>query len=95
MSTPRALRLSSEDNVMIAIDEIRVGDAPEACPAAAERIPKGHKIATAAIAVGAPIRKFGQIIGFASQPIAPGQWVHEHNCAMQEFARERPELISA
>jgi altronate hydrolase len=88
MSTPRALRLSSEDNVMIAIDEIRVGDAPEACPAAAERIPKGHKIATAAIAVGAPIRKFGQIIGFASQPIAPGQWVHEHNCAMQEFARD-------
>ena len=25
--------------------------------------------------------KFGQIIGFASQPIAAGDWVHEHNCA--------------
>jgi altronate hydrolase len=88
MSTPRALRLSAEDNVMIAVDEIRAGDAPAACPIAAERIPRGHKIATAPIAAGAPIRKFGQIIGFASQPIEAGRWVHEHNCVVQEFARD-------
>src|SRR5271168_3348735 len=51
---------------------------------------------------GAPIRKFGQIIGFASRPIAPGEWVHEHNCAVREFARDyhfgedaRPETIAA
>ena len=37
---------------------------------------------------GAPIRKFGQIIGFASQAIAAGEWVHEHNCAVKEFARD-------
>ena len=34
---------------------------------------------------GAPIRKFGQIIGFASRPIAAGEWVHEHNCASQRI----------
>src|SRR6202035_5703472 len=28
------------------------------------------------------------IIGFASRPIAPGEWVHEHNCAVKEFARD-------
>ena len=88
MSTPRALRLSAEDNVMIAVDEIRAGEAPAACPVAAERIPRGHKIATAPIAAGAPIRKFGQIIGFASKPIEAGQWVHEHNCVVQEFSRD-------
>ena len=41
-----------------------------------------------AVEEGAPIRKFGQIIGFASQPIAPGEWVHEHNCAIKDFARD-------
>jgi altronate hydrolase len=88
MSTPRALRLNAEDNVMIAVDEIRVGEAPAACPVAAERIPRGHKIATAPIATGAPIRKFGQIIGFASQPIEVGRWVHEHNCVVHDFSRD-------
>ncbi|HYA75124.1 MAG TPA: altronate dehydratase family protein [Roseiarcus sp.] len=88
MSTPRALRLSAEDNVMVALDEIRAGDAPASCPAAVERIPKGHKIATAPIETGAPIRKFGQIIGFASKPIEAGEWVHEHNCGVHDFSRD-------
>ena len=63
--------------------------APAGAPAIVERVAKGHKIATAPIAVGEPIRKFGQIIGFASKPIAPGEWVHEHNCVVQ---RIRPRL---
>ncbi|MGD1036769.1 MAG: altronate dehydratase family protein [Roseiarcus sp.] len=88
MTTPRALRLSAEDNVMIAVDEIRAGDAPASCPTAAERIPRGHKIATAPIAAGAPIRKFGQIIGFAAKAIEIGQWVHEHNCVVHDFSRD-------
>jgi altronate hydrolase len=88
MTTPRALRLNPEDNVMVAVDEIRPGETPAGCPAAIERVPRGHKIATAPIEIGAPIRKFGQIIGFASQAIAPGQWVHEHNCAIHEFSRD-------
>ncbi len=88
MSTPRALRLNADDNVMVAIDEIRAGETPAGCPAALERIPKGHKIATAPIAGGAPVRKFGQIIGFASLPIEVGRWVHEHNCVVHDFSRD-------
>ena len=45
-------------------------------------------MAIAAVEAGAPIRKFGQIIGFASQPVSAGEWVHEHNCAVKEFARD-------
>ena len=59
-------------------------------------------MAVAPIQRDAPIRKFGQIIGFASRPIAPGEWVHEHNCVVKEFARDyhfgedaRPETIAA
>src|ERR1700761_1842026 len=88
MNIPRTLRLNTEDNVIIAVDEIQVGDQPSDAPQAVARVPKGHKMATTAIEIGAPILKFGQIIGFASKPIAPGDWVHEHNVVMQDFARD-------
>src|SRR3974390_1781764 len=88
MTSPRALRLNALDNVIIAVDEIPVGAAPETGVTARDRIPRGHKIAAALIETGAPTRKFGQIIGFASQPIAPGEWVHEHNCAVMDFERD-------
>jgi altronate hydrolase len=88
MSQPRALRLNPEDNVMIALDEIRPGDVAAGAPRAIERIPRGHKLATLRLETGTPIRKFGQIIGSAAKPIEPGQWVHEHNCIAHEFARD-------
>jgi altronate hydrolase len=101
MTTPRALRLNALDNVIIAVDEIPAGSGAEGV-VARQRIPKGHKMAVAAVETGAAIRKFGQIIGFASQPIAAGEWVHEHNCEVKEFARDyhfgedaRPETIAA
>lgn len=51
-------------------------------------IPDGHKIALQAVAQGEPVRRYGQIIGFATQDIAPGDHVHTHNLSVQEFARE-------
>ena len=87
MAAPRALRLHSQDNIVISIDPIEVGQAPRGEPPARARIARGHKMAVLGIAPGEPIRKFGQIIGFASQAIAPGDWVHVHNCAMQDFSR--------
>jgi len=100
MITPRALRLDPSDNVIIAVDEILPGSEPQTVPAR-ERVPKGHKMAASDVMEGGPIRKFGQIIGFASRPIARGEWVHEHNCVMKDFARDyrfgedaRPEAIT-
>ena len=88
MSTPRALRLNADDNLVIAVDEIKAGDELASAPRATERVPRGHKMATVKIETGEPIRKFGQIIGFASKPILPGEWIHEHNCVMHDFARD-------
>jgi len=51
-------------------------------------ISAGHKLAIHPIAPGEPIRKFNQIIGFASQPIAVGELVHTHNLVTQDFQRE-------
>lgn len=47
-------------------------------------IPPGHKIALRPIAKGDEIRKYGQIIGFATQDIEPGQHVHSHNLSVGE-----------
>ncbi|MBV9246199.1 MAG: altronate dehydratase [Methylobacteriaceae bacterium] len=87
MSNPRTLRLHVEDNVIVSVDPIEAGSAPEGV-VAKSRVPKGHKMATAGITKGQPIMKFGQIIGFASRDIAPGEWVHEHNVEMHDFARD-------
>jgi altronate hydrolase len=48
----------------------------------------GHKVALAPIAAGEPVRRYGQIIGFATQDIALGDHVHTHNLGVQDFARE-------
>ena len=46
-------------------------------------------MAARAIAAGEPVLKYGEVIGLASQDIAPGQWVHVHNV---ESARARGDL---
>ncbi len=83
----RILRLHSDDNVIVAVETLQSGELAEGVAARA-RIPKGHKMAISAMAKGQPVLKFGQIIGFASVDIAPGDWVHEHNVEMQDFARD-------
>jgi altronate hydrolase len=87
MTSPRAIRLSPEDNVVVAVDLIAPG-ATVADVTARERVLRGHKMAVHPIADGEPVRKYGQIIGFASRPVAPGDWVHEHNVTMHDFARD-------
>ncbi len=85
--SPRALRLNEADNIIVAVDGFAPGFAYGAATAS-ERVPRGHKMAITPIAEGEPVRKFGQIIGFASKPIAPGQWVHEHNVECRDFERD-------
>ena len=84
---PRVLRLDGRDNVLVAVSAVPAASRVDGVQAL-DDIPAGHKLAAAAIAAGEPVRKFGQIIGFASQPIRPGQHVHEHNCAYREFDRD-------
>src|SRR3954471_13350164 len=76
----RVLRLSADDNILVAGERIEKDAMTSEGIATRQRIPFGHKMAAQPIAAGEPVVKFGQIIGFASQPIAAGDWVHEHNC---------------
>jgi len=87
MSTPRTVRLSPNDNVVVAVDPIPEGSVTAGVTARA-RVMRGHKMAVAPIAQGQPVRKYDQIIGFATQAIAPGDWVHTQNVEMHDFARD-------
>jgi hypothetical protein len=60
-----------------------VGPAGRQDLTASEKIEMSHKVALAAIPEGAPIVKFGIVIGIATRPIEPGEWVHLHNCRSQ------------
>ncbi|MFZ0850498.1 MAG: altronate dehydratase family protein [Hyphomicrobiaceae bacterium] len=86
-STPRTLRLDPRDNIIVAVDPVQAGWAVQGVTATA-RIMRGHKMAVQPIGQGQPVLKFGQIIGFASEAIAPGSHVHTHNCSFAEFERD-------
>lgn len=85
--TPRTLRLHPSDTVEVAIDAIPAGTVAAGVQVR-QRIPAGHKVAVAAMPAGAPVLKFGEVIGFAAAPIEPGDWVHTHNVGLHDFARD-------
>jgi altronate hydrolase len=88
-TTDPAIRLHPEDDVVIARLEIPAGTmvAKENVRATAA-IPPGHKLAVRAVAQGQPVRRYNQIIGFATRAIQPGDHVHVHNLAMGDFERD-------
>lgn len=89
MKTPAVIRLHANDDVVIARNQLVSGTViKEEGITVVGLIPPGHKMATRTIEPGTPVRRYGQIIGFASRPIAAGQHVHIHNLAMGDFTRD-------
>jgi altronate hydrolase len=88
MTPAPVIRLHPDDGVLIARSSLPPGMVVADGVTTVERIPAGHKVAIKPIAVGEPVRRYGQIIGFATVPIAPGQHVHTQNCGMGDFAKD-------
>ncbi|MFM8767303.1 MAG: UxaA family hydrolase [Rubrivivax sp.] len=82
------IRIHPNDNVVIARRQLLGGTAlADEGVTVAGLVPPGHKVATRAIPAGGAVRRYDQIIGHATQAIAPGQHVHVHNLAYADFAR--------
>ncbi len=82
------IRIHPADNVVIARRQLLGGTVLDSEGVTVQGlVPPGHKVATAAIAAGEAVRRYNQIIGTATQPIAPGQHVHAHNLAFSSFER--------
>jgi altronate hydrolase len=87
-----ALRLHPQDNIAIAKTDLPPGlilalESGSQVPLR-QPIPSGHKVALQEIAPGQAVRRYGQVIGHASQAILPGEHVHVHNLGVQDFQRE-------
>jgi len=87
-----AIRLHAEDDVAIAKTALQVGTTLDLGSGqhipVQQFIPSGHKIALRDKSSGESLRRYGQIIGFATQSITSGDHVHTHNLAVKEFDRE-------
>jgi len=91
MSSP-FIRIHPDDNVVIARRQLvsgtrLAGEGGGEGVTVSGLVPPGHKVATRAIAAGEAVRRYGQVIGAATQAIAAGQHVHTHNLAFSDFAR--------
>nr|MCU0901379.1 altronate dehydratase family protein [Cypionkella sp.] len=84
---PTSIRLHADDNVDIALTDLLPG-AEALGVTLTERVARGHKLANRAILRGENIRRYGQIIGAATQDIPAGAHVHVHNIAMSDHAQD-------
>ena len=84
------VQLDPRDNVAVAKQQVSrgarvpIGDSSHQL-AVRETVEFGHKLALQDIQESQPILKFGQVIGFASQDIRCGEWVHVHNVCLGEL----------
>jgi len=86
---PLTIRMNGADNVVVALDGLPPGtEIPGEGVTCLSKIPPGHKVATSNIESGTPVRKYDQIIGFASAAIARGEHVHTHNLEVKAFDRD-------
>ena len=86
---PATVTLNQEDNVSVALMDLVPGDViGNGVVLRGVSVPAGHKVAFKTINAEEPVRKYGQIIGFASTAIEPGDHVHTHNLKMGNFSRD-------
>jgi altronate hydrolase len=83
------IRLNASDDVVIACQEIAAGTRLEEFQIVVrDPIPAGHKVAIRNLADGQTVRRYNQIIGFASRAISAGEHVHVHNLRVESFDRD-------
>jgi altronate hydrolase len=86
-----AILLHPEDTIALAKTNLMPGLTilrGESVVTVRQLIQPGHKVALKPVATGEPVRRYGQIIGFATQDIAVGDHVHSHNLSVQNYARD-------
>ena len=76
---PIIIRTSASDNVGIVTSTsgLSAGTLLGDGTVLSQNIPMGHKVALLEIKKGEEVRRYGQVIGYASKLIKPGMWVQE------------------
>lgn len=80
---PAVLMLHAADDVGVALSAVTPGEKISAGVVVRQAVPAGHKVAVRSIPRGGAVKKYGQVIGYATAPIAPGDHVHTHNLSAE------------
>ncbi|GER65918.1 altronate hydrolase [Weizmannia acidilactici] len=78
----KTIQLHPRDNVIVALQDLQPGETVvlgNKTLMVNEVVKRGHKIATEDISENTNIIKYGSPIGYATQSISKGSWVHTHN----------------
>lgn len=88
MSTqdPLSIRMHEADNVAIIANDggLPAGTVLPSGLVLVDKVPQAHKVALQDIPEGGAVRRYNVVIGYALQPIAAGNWVHERLLKMPE-----------
>ncbi|MEM1360883.1 MAG: galactarate dehydratase [Pseudomonadota bacterium] len=80
---PRLLRIDPADNVAVVANDRGLSAGTEVDGLVLqEAVPQAHKVALEELAVGAPVLRYGIVIGRAARAIPAGGWVNESNLDM-------------
>jgi galactarate dehydratase len=76
---PLYVQVHPQDTVAIIVNEggLRAGTRFDSGLTLVEDVPEAHKVALVDIEAGAPILRYGSVIGYAEGAIPRGSWVHE------------------
>ena len=96
----KIIKLCAKDNVAIVISGLEKGTAVNLADGitimALNDIPKSHKIAIANIQKGEMVYRYCEEIGYATQPITIGEWVHTHNLDsldMMQASKKQEDIV--
>ena len=93
-----AVWLDTRDHVAIAREPLAAGlvlETPTQLLTVRQLVPAGHKVAVADVACGEPVRRYGQVIGFAITSISSGEHVHSHNLGVGPLQHEYAFAVDA
>lgn len=81
---PRRIQVSPKDNVAIVVNALGLPAGTKFPDGLVlnQFVPQGHKMALADVAEGAPIIRYGEVIGYAIGNIKRGDWINENNVRM-------------
>ncbi len=85
------LLLRQGDDVAVAVRPLKAGEVVAVNGGEVrvrDNVPPGHKLALHAVRAEEPVHKYGQVIGFATRAIEPGEHVHSQNLGVKPVTLE-------
>ncbi|HXE09645.1 MAG TPA: galactarate dehydratase [Acidobacteriaceae bacterium] len=81
---PLSIRIDPRDNVAIVVNEggLGAGTQFDSGLTLVDDVPEAHKVALEDLPAGAPIVRYGSVIGYAIADIPRGSWVHDDRMKM-------------